>query len=136
MLLTPKLRVCTCIEMVTNKNSYLKKHKNTGIKFVSPDFSEAVKDCSRDKEYSSAWTIDAAATVLQRNIKSIYPPVNGLLYKTVSILNTTFTTKIRYYLDPKSLCPTFGQKTTPCHRHHRRHRGEYDRGIVYTINLS
>ena len=89
--LTPELRVRTCIEMVTNKNSYLKKHRNTGIKFVSPDFSEAVKDCSRDKEYSSAWTIDAAATVLQRNIKSIYPPVNGLLDKTVSILNTTFT---------------------------------------------
>ena len=88
--LTTELRVRTCIEMVTNKDSYLKKHKNSGIKFVSPDYSEAVKDCSREGKYSSAWTIDAAATVLQRKISSVYPPVNGLLDKTVSILNTTF----------------------------------------------
>ena len=38
--LTTELRVRTCIEMVTNRNSYVKKHKDSGIKFVSPDYLE------------------------------------------------------------------------------------------------
>ena len=151
--LTTELRVRTCIEMVTNRNSYVKKHKDSGIKFVSPDYLEAVKDCSRDGVYSSAWTIDAAATVMERKIRSIYPPVNGLLDRQNSFYfehdlhaeprllpDTTyfpyvdqyFTSQTRNYMDSKSLPSTLNQKTTPGHRHYRRR--EYGRGIVHVYN--
>ena len=43
-----------------------------------------------DGAFSSAWTVQAAATVLQRNIVSVYPALNGVLDKIVGILNTTF----------------------------------------------
>ena len=76
--------------MVVNKDLYEKKHKNTSVKFVSPDYRTAVRECAIDGKFSSAWTIDAAASVLGTKILSIYPPVNGLLDKTVSILHRTF----------------------------------------------
>ena len=59
-------------------------------KLVSPDYEEAFRDCALDGAFSSAWTIQAAVTVLQREIVSIYPALNGILDKCVSILNTTF----------------------------------------------
>lgn len=34
--------------------------------------------------------MQAAATVVQRNIVSVYPALNGVLDKSVGILNTTF----------------------------------------------
>jgi hypothetical protein len=88
--LSTELRVRTCIEMVVNKDLYKKKHKNTGVKFVSPDYRTAVRECAIGGKFSSAWTIHAAASVLGTKILSIYPPVNGLLDKTVSILHRTF----------------------------------------------
>ncbi len=89
--LSEELRVRTCIEMVVNKDLYEKKHKNTGVKLASPDYRIAVKECAIDGKFSSAWTIDAAASVLGTKILSIYPPVNGLLDKTVSILHRRFS---------------------------------------------
>ena len=88
--MSTELRVRTCIEMVINEDLYVKKHQKTGIKLVSPDYSVAIRDCAKDQEFSSAWTIDAAASVLRTKIVSVYPPVNGMLDKTVSILHTTF----------------------------------------------
>ena len=41
-------------------------------------------------KYSSAWTIIAAANVSGCPIQSVYPPMNGILDKTVGILNRTF----------------------------------------------
>lgn len=40
--------------------------------------------------FSSAWTKQAAAMVLRREIVSIYPALNGVLDWCVAILNTTF----------------------------------------------
>ena len=88
--LSAELRVRVGIEMAINKTSYLKKHRDSGLKLVSPSYSEAQKDCLRDGSYSSAWTIDAAATVLGTKIVSVYPPVNGLMDKAFPILNRTF----------------------------------------------
>lgn len=76
--------------MVANKDEYLKKHKQTRINLVSPDYTEAMYACAVNGRFSSAWTIIAASTVLKTRIVSIYPPVNGLLDKTISILHTTF----------------------------------------------
>lgn len=55
--LAEELRVRTCIEMAINKAIYIKKHKHTRITLVSPDYSEALRDCSADGKYSSAWTM-------------------------------------------------------------------------------
>ncbi|XP_028408817.1 vertnin-like [Dendronephthya gigantea] len=85
-----EFRVRTSIEMVVNRETYTKMHKNTGIALVSPDYLKAMKDCAMDWAFSSAWTIGAAATVLKTKIVSIYPPVNGLLDKTIPILHRTF----------------------------------------------
>lgn len=76
--------------MVVNRETYAKMHKHTGVALVSPDYSKAMKDCAMDWAYSSAWTISTAATVLNTKIVSIYPPVNGLLDNTISILYRTF----------------------------------------------
>ena len=62
----------------------------SGVKFVSSDYGEAFKECAVDGAFSSAWTMQATATVVQRNIVSIYPALNGVLDKSVGILNTTF----------------------------------------------
>ena len=72
-----EFRVRTCIEMVVNKETYTKMHKHTGVALVSPDYSKTMKDCAMDWAYSS-------------KIVSIYPPVNGLLDNTISILHRTF----------------------------------------------
>lgn len=88
--LATELRVRTCIEMVANKDEYLKKHKQTRINLVSPDYTEAMFACAVNGSFSSAWTISAASTVLRTRIVSVYPPVNGLLDKTIPILHTTF----------------------------------------------
>lgn len=90
LCLAKELRVRTCIEMVVNREMYTRMHRHTGVVLVSPDYSKAVKDCATDWAYSSAWTISAAATVMKTRIVSIYPPVNGLLDNTISILHRTF----------------------------------------------
>lgn len=59
-----EFRVKTCIEMVVNRETYTKMHKHTGVALVSPDYSKTMKDCVMDWAHSSAWTISAAATVL------------------------------------------------------------------------
>ena len=91
--LATELRVRTCIEMVENRNDYPKKHKQSGIDLVSPDYKEAMYECAVNCKFSSAWTLSAASVMLNTRIVSVFPPVNGLMDKTISILNTTFATK-------------------------------------------
>ena len=85
-----ELRVRSCIEMVANKKEQIESKKQTNIHLVSPDYNEAIRACAVDGSFSSAWTISAAATVLNRKITSVYPPVNGLMDRVVPILHTTF----------------------------------------------
>ncbi len=68
-------------------NSLLDTAFSKGVKLVFPHG----RDNPIDGKFSSAWTIDVAASVLGTKILSIYPPVNGLLDKTVSILHRTFS---------------------------------------------
>ncbi len=98
--LSTELRVRTCIEMAINEDLYVKKHQKSGIKLASPDYPIAVRECAKDHKFSSVWTIDAAASVLQTKMVSVYPPVNGMLDKTVSILHTTFNPNKHCLLRP------------------------------------
>ena len=88
--LTNEFRVRTCVEMSNFRQFYEAKHQETGLWLVSPDYEQAFKDCALDGFFSSAWTMQAAATVLKRDIVSIYPALNGVLDRCVPILNTTF----------------------------------------------
>jgi hypothetical protein len=88
--LANEFRVRTCVEMSNFRQFYEAKHRETGLKLVSPDYEQAFRDCALDGAFSSAWTIQAASTVLKRDIVSIYPALNGVLDRCVAILNTTF----------------------------------------------
>ena len=44
----------------------------------------------KNNAFSSALTVHACASVISRSIKSVYPPVNGILDPSVSILNALF----------------------------------------------
>ena len=85
-----EVNVHTCNEMVANWDVYIKMYKNSGV--YSPDYLVAMRECAEDGSFSSAWTINAASTVLNRTIVSVYPPVNGLLDNTIPILNKVFIT--------------------------------------------
>nr|XP_006819565.1 PREDICTED: cell wall integrity and stress response component 1-like [Saccoglossus kowalevskii] len=84
--LAEELRVQTCIEMVTNKDVYIKKHKNyTGIRFVSPDYVDAARDCAVDGRYSSAWIIDAAERLDMNKTYNLPATSKPLNQSTVSL---------------------------------------------------
>ncbi|CAG2242358.1 unnamed protein product [Mytilus edulis] len=87
--LATRLRVLTCIEMVSNKLIY-DTSKHNRLELVSPSYDEACKAAAKNRAFSSAWTILAAASVLGCPIQSVYPPRNGFMDKTVGILNTMF----------------------------------------------
>ena len=57
--------------------------------FKIADYDESIIDCARSGQYSSIWTIWALASVVGRNIVSIYPAVNGSDDISVRILNVT-----------------------------------------------
>ena len=76
--------------MVANKKEQVESFKKTKIHLVSPDYNEAMHACAVNGRFSSAWTIGAVAEVIQREIVSIHPPVNGLMDITVPILPFTF----------------------------------------------
>ncbi|XP_061179931.1 uncharacterized protein LOC133188496 isoform X2 [Saccostrea echinata] len=88
--LASEIRVRTCLEMFYHKDFYINSHKRDRMALVSPPYEEAVGNCAQNFKFSSAWTIHAAATVISRCIKSLYPPVHGLLDPSVSILNCEF----------------------------------------------
>jgi len=44
--------------------------------------------------YSSLWTIHALASVIDRSLTSVYPPVNGLSDKCLGIVNCKFESRV------------------------------------------
>ena len=88
--LEPRLRVLTCIKLVSNKSIY---DANTydRLRLVSLLYDEACKDAATNKTVSSAWAILAAASVLGCPIQSVYPPLEmGSWTKQLVSLNTIF----------------------------------------------
>ncbi|XP_033096396.1 vertnin-like isoform X1 [Anneissia japonica] len=86
-----EIRLLTALEMLENQLYYEHIHAGSRISHVSPDFEISCKDCLREGGFSSAWTMHAAASVLERPIISIYPPLNGLVDNCFVILNKHFT---------------------------------------------
>ncbi|XP_062579479.1 uncharacterized protein LOC134241454 [Saccostrea cucullata] len=88
--LASEIRARTCLEMFYHKDFYINSHKRDRMAYISPSYEEAIGSCAQNFKFSCAWTIHAAATVISRGIKSLYPPVHGLLDPSVSILNCEF----------------------------------------------
>ena len=85
-----ELRVLTCLEMLEHSDYYKRQHKTTALHLVTQDYNKAVVDCAIDRNFSCAWIIHALSSVLKIPIRSVYPPVNGLLDNSIPILNTVF----------------------------------------------
>ena len=81
--------------MITFKYLYVPPLEARFVHDVSPDYDESCLDCARLGNFSSAWTIQAAATVLKRELSCTYPPVNGILDKAHKILDTIFKPRIQ-----------------------------------------
>ena len=90
-----ELRVLSCIELVEHGPYYAKLNKGSGIDLVSDDLCTAQILSPINGSYCSPWAMHAMATVLGVPIRSVYPPVNGCLDRTVAILNTTFQPRIQ-----------------------------------------
>ncbi len=87
--LSVKLRVLSCVELYMHRKEYKQEHKAKGFDLVSPSFETALRDTASKSGFSSAWTVQAASTVIKKKIRSIFPPVNGQVDATAQILNTT-----------------------------------------------
>ena len=88
--LATELRVRASMELVQNREYYEKFHLGNRLHLVSDKYDVAVRDCITNYAFSSAWTVHACASVISRSIKSVYPPVNGILDPSVSVLNAVF----------------------------------------------
>lgn len=88
--LASEIRVRTCLEMYHHKSYYINKHKVDCIDFVSPPYEQAVQECGQNFHFSSCWTMHAAASVVSRCIRSLYPAVNGICDTSFPVLNCYF----------------------------------------------
>ncbi|KAL8578090.1 hypothetical protein ACOMHN_055410 [Nucella lapillus] len=88
--LAVELRVRCCIEMVVYDSFYRWQENFTDLQRCAPEYQESCVNCATPGEDSSVWTLSALATVVRRNIESVYPSVNGKIDPAISILNTVF----------------------------------------------
>jgi hypothetical protein len=88
-----ELRVRTCIELNLNFEFYQTHFHYENFKLVY-DLEEASLECAIDGEYSSIFAMQALASVLGREIMSVYPAMNGMLDKSISILNVVLHPRI------------------------------------------
>lgn len=88
--LASEIRVRTCLEMYHHRSFYINKHKTDSLAFVSPPYEEAVRECGQNFHFSSCWTMHAAASVVSRCIRSLYPAVNGICDTSFPVLNCFF----------------------------------------------
>lgn len=75
--LTPiELRARNIIELVLNKNTYVEQYSH--LSFILDDFGKYVtEEMVHDTNYASVWDFFSIPTVLNINLFSIYPRVNG-----------------------------------------------------------
>jgi len=81
--------------MVHRRKEYLKHASAERLLLLSPDYDEALRDCSRSSVPVCIWVIFALASVIRRQIVAIYPDVssstlldsieNGLLFGNATL---------------------------------------------------
>jgi len=62
--------------LISRRSSYLAHPNAAKILLVSPDFDKAVRFCAVEGGYTCMWAMFGLASVLRREIVSIYPMIN------------------------------------------------------------
>ena len=91
--LSKQLRLQTCIELGINIDFHKSVMADQRYDFVSRNFSDACKSTAKNYAYSDAWTIQALSSAIGRQIRIVYPYVNGQFDETARILDSTFKPK-------------------------------------------
>lgn len=83
-----ELRVRTCIELIIHRKEY---ESNEALLSLSPNYSDAIKDCAGGVAVD-IWAMCALPSVINREIKSIYPIMEDELNfeMATQLANTTF----------------------------------------------
>ena len=89
-VLSVELRVRTCLELVTHGPVYKRVDSQDGLWKVSTKYDEECRDLFVTGHISSTWVLQAASTVVQRQITSVYPVMNGIRDEVPRILNRAF----------------------------------------------
>ncbi|XP_069159457.1 vertnin-like [Procambarus clarkii] len=92
-----EIRARTTIEIIDQCDWYMSQHDNTDLNLVSPDFNEVCLYSAIPGKDSSVMTMYAASSVVNREIISVYPSVNGMLDKCIGILNTKIIPRCEGY---------------------------------------
>jgi hypothetical protein len=83
------LRVRIFIELALNHKLYKEHHVRNKLDLVSQDYEPSLKATATLGAHAGGWQLQAASSVIDRPIKSVYPPVNGLCDDTARILTMT-----------------------------------------------
>ncbi|ELT91429.1 hypothetical protein CAPTEDRAFT_214198, partial [Capitella teleta] len=81
------LRARTALEMALHREYYVALDSLKDAKYVCPTFDEALNACISPNGFSSAYTIQALATVIGIPIRAIYPRMPGTWKYVVDELN-------------------------------------------------
>lgn len=85
-----ELRTRSALELLTHYDHYKNLPTASDIEQVCPQLDDACLDCVSPCGFSSAYTIQAVANVLNKPINVLYPPMNGVQACVYRILNTTY----------------------------------------------
>ena len=93
MSITTELRLLCALEIILHDEYYKSIHDNLGLDVVSIPILEACRDAVIDRKWSSVWHVMGCATILDRPIISVYPPVNGVADVSSKLLSRTFLSR-------------------------------------------
>ena len=89
-VLSAELRLRTCLELVNHGPAYKRVDLQEGLWKVSTKYDDECRDLCVSGRFTSTWSLQAASTVVQRQITSVYPVMNGIRDDTPRILNRAF----------------------------------------------
>ncbi len=89
-VLSVELRVRTCLELVNHGPAYKRVDSQDNLWKVSTRYDDECRDLCVIGKFTSTWSLQAASTVVQRQITSVYPVMNGIRDDTPRILNRAF----------------------------------------------
>ena len=94
MSISTELRLLCALEIILHDEFYKSIHDKLRLDAVSVPIFEACRDAMIDRKWSSVWHVMGCATILDRPIISVYPPVNGVAdVRRNYILSRTFLSR-------------------------------------------
>ena len=110
--LSTELRVRCCIEMNLYSAFHRWQDKYNELSMCSPEYDDSCLNCASPDGDSCVWAMSALATVVRKQIHSVYPPVNGPGDFAAAVLNRTFSPRSK--LDSGEQILIFWSNTDSC----------------------